>query len=261
MTAPGGPGERRTARVPGAGRERTWRRPETIGVGVRAQSSTSRQVDINPAMRPPRPVEGEPAVFPAAPVLRGSKPPRRARIGVVAVVAGALGLFVGLQVGAGRSPAEPAPPASPAPPTAAPSRLPTVTASPAPARSDTSEFARAFRPLDMIARLEGGAECVGRAASVPGFTGPGPSRTLVESWLIFCPVKASAQAAFLTDLTISLEREVPFGTMSWSGPKLQTTVAYYPYTEGQFAGAVTLAAAPAGVGFEIAITLEERRPG
>jgi hypothetical protein len=39
------------------------------------------------------------------------------------------------------------------------------------------------------------------------------------------------------------------------------TVSYYPYTQGLFAGAVTIAAESAGTGLEIAISLEEHHAG
>ena len=79
--------------------------------------------------------------------------------------------------------------------------------------------------------------------------------------MFFCPFAAATRAAFLTDLTIVLERQIPFGTSTSSSDNRGLTLAYYPYTQGPFVGSVTLSAAPAGTGFEIVLTLEERRAG
>ena len=138
---------------------------------------------------------------------------------------------------------------------------PAVAASPAGAQSGTSAFAGTFRPQEVVARIEGGAACISHEWSVPGFPDPRPSRTLVRVWMIFCPLGATKRTAFTADLTFEMEQLIPFGTMSSSTDSRGMTVSYYPYSQGPFAGAVTMAAEAAGTGLEIVVTLEERRPG
>ena len=110
----------------------------------------------------------------------------------------------------------------------------------------------------MIAALDGGSTCSIHTSSVSGFPNAGPTRTLVRSWLVFCPLDAVRSAPFLRDLTIALEHQIPFGTMSSFGDNRGMTLAYYPYREGPLVGHVAVATGPAGAGVQIAITLEER---
>ena len=201
----------------------------------------------------------EPETVEVEPLAAGGGLPRVPRTLVVALVVGALAFVAGMQTGQGPTRASPAPSGSPAPPSAPPSITPTPTAPPVPDGQATSEFARTFAPRDTIAGLRGGAACTTRFASVPGFPYPRPSPSLVRAWMVWCPIGPTGQAQLFTDLTIVLEREIPFGTMSSSGDGHGMRLAYYPYATGPFAGQVTVAAAPAGPGLGITITLEERR--
>jgi hypothetical protein len=207
-----------------------------------------------------RPDDGrEPETVAIEPVTAGAGPQKVPRVLVVALVVGALAFIAGVQLGQGPTLVSPAPPGSPAPPSATSSVASTPTTPPVSGGQEASEFVRTFAPEDTIAGLRGSAGCTARVSSVPGFPSPRPSPTLVRSWMVWCPIDPASQAQFFTDLTIVLERQVPFGTMSSSGDGHGMTVAYYPYSMGPFAGQVTVAAAPAGPGLAVAITLEERR--
>ena len=201
----------------------------------------------------------EPEIAPIVPVTPGGGLPRFPRVLVVALVVGLLAFVAGARLGPGPAPVGPSPTWSPAPSSESPSASPVPPESPVSGGQDTSEFVRTFRPQDAIAGVSGGAGCATRVWSVPGFPVHRPSRTLVRVWMAWCPIDAARRAAFFTDLTIVLEREIAFGTMSSSGDGRGMTVAYYPYTAGPFAGQVTVAAAPSGPGLGITITLEERR--
>jgi hypothetical protein len=207
-----------------------------------------------------RPDDGrDPETVAIEPVTAGAGPAKVPRVLVVALIVGALAFIAGAQLGQAPTPVSPAPSGSPALPSAPSSVTSTSTGPPVPGGQVLSEFARTFAPEGTIAELRGSAGCTARVSSVPGFPSPRPSPTLVRAWMVWCPIRAASQAQFFTDLTIVLERQIPFGTMSSSGDGHGMTVAYYPYSTGPFAGHVTVAAAPAGPGLGIAITLEERR--
>jgi hypothetical protein len=202
---------------------------------------------------------GDPEIAPIEPVIPGARPPRLPRVVVVAVVVGVLAFVAGARLGPGPAPVEPSPTASPVGPSATSSASPAPTEPPVSAGQETSEFVRTFRPQEAIAGIPGSAGCTTRVWSVAGFPVPRPSPTLVRVWMADCPIDAARRAQFFTDLTIVLERQIPFGTMSSSADLRGMTVAYYPYTTGPFVGQVTGAAAPAGRGLGVTITLEERR--
>jgi hypothetical protein len=197
-----------------------------------------------------------PGSVPVAPVVGTAGLSTAWQFIAVALIVGVVSFVAGAGLGTGRGTVEPIPSGAPARPS--PSGLPLSTAPSAVGASDTSEFARDFRPQDMIAALDGGSACSIHTSSVSGFPYAEPTRTLVRSWLVFCPFDAVRRAPFLRDLTIALERQIPFGTMSSFGDNRGMMLAYYPYREGPLVGQVAVATGPAGAGVQVAITLEER---
>lgn len=214
-----------------------------------------RQDDENPSSMVP--------VAPVAPVVRERVGPALPRVVVVALVVGVAAFMAGILLGSGPRTGVPLP-STPAasPPTSAPaspSTVPSAAASPVTAPPSTSEFVRRFRPQAVIAGLSGGgAACATHTLSVPGFSGAGYVRPLIRVWTAFCPLAANKRAQFVDRLTIALQRQVPFQSGSFSSGDGGRTLVHYAYTQGSFAGTVTLVTDAAGGGLAIAITLEEQ---
>ena len=210
-------------------------------------------------MRADGPAQGddvEPSVVvPVAAVIAGKAVPTLPRVVIVALLVAVVAFLGGVELGAGRT----SPPAPPATSPASASAPPGVVALPVTPGSDASDFAGTFRPTDIVARLDRGAVCASHTVSN---SDPGPrsgqSPTLVRVWAIFCPLAADERESLLDQVTNTIGQQTPGISWSTSSNVVGSTVALFPYTQGPFAGTVTLAADAAGAGFEIVITLQER---
>jgi hypothetical protein len=199
--------------------------------------------------------EEQSAVVQVAPVVRGKDLPTLPRVVVVALIVGAIAFLAGVDFGAGQPPGIARPTASTGSSAASSSR----TTFPVAARPGASEFVGTFRPQDVIAGLDGGAACVSHNISL---TDPAAaevrSGTFVRVWATFCPFEVQKRESFLDQLTNAIGQQTPGSSWSSSSDDLGSTVALFPYAQGQFVGMVTLTAGAAGAGFEIGVTLEER---
>lgn len=200
-------------------------------------------------------------VVPLAPVLQGRAMPTLPRTLVVAIVVGVIAFVFGVQLDGGRSSG---PPIAIATPSTSPGPIDSSSpTSPAPPRmlSPTSTFADHFQPQDLIAALPGGKACVTENTSVPGSPTAASGRSLVRTWLAFCPMKIGLQADFRDQLFQSLADELP-GSTGW-GAGVEPTglwLAAMPYADGPLKGTVAVAALADHDPLVITITLDEMAP-
>jgi hypothetical protein len=203
------------------------------------------------------------SVVPVGPVVPVRAPRTLPRVVIVAVLVGTAAFVAGLQLGAVR-PAE-----SPPSPTAVASvgvvsssaPAPSTGSSPAPTPAGPpygSEFATSFEPPGLFAQFVGGKGCVSHNEQTQQAIGI-TEYILVRSWTTFCPLKASSRVAFVKDLVLALSEQVPTSHWSESSDDVDSTLALFPYEDSGFIGTVTLSADAAGSGFEIVISLQERR--
>lgn len=201
---------------------------------------------------------GGPSVsVPVGPVIPGRRLPTLPLVFAVTMVVGAIAFLAGLQSG-DRSGTTTIPVASPpARPTALATQRPTAT--PVSVVPGQSEFARTFRPLDLIAGIAGGSSCVGGPVGQIQQPGSGlATPSFVSVWMTFCPLPAARRDAFAKNLADELGRVTPTHNYSVTSDDHGQTVALVPYDQTSFVGSVTMAAVVRGAGIEISITLEER---
>ena len=181
-----------------------------------------------------------------------------------ALVVGTIAFGVGLQVGAVR-PSDASRPALVG--SAAPSiglRGPTPSASVVSRPGGlsgppyTSSFAESFRPPDQFARFVGGAGCVSHNEQSEEAVGV-LDYILARTWTTFCSGADWSRSLLVSELTDAIGRLVPGSRTPANLATDGTTLVMYPYTEDGFVGTVTLSAANVGSGFQIVISLRERR--
>jgi hypothetical protein len=200
-------------------------------------------------------------VGPVVPTRGGSAVPLA--VGV-ALVVGTIAFAVGLQLGAVQ-PSDTSRPALVA--SAAPSiglRGPTPSPSPV-ARPGglsgppyTSAFAEGFRPPDQFARFVGGAGCVSHNEQSEEAVGV-LDYVLARTWTTFCSGADWSRSLLVSELTDAIAHQIPGSRAPANIATDGTTLVMYPYTEDGFIGTVTLSAANVGSGFQIVISLRERR--
>ncbi len=200
--------------------------------------------------------------MPVGPVVPIRRPRALPLVVIVAILVGTAAFVVGLQLGATR-PADTRPAFVPPAPTATP---PALAVSPSAssatdARSGppyASAFADAFQPPDLFARFVGGAGCVSHNEQTQEAIGDA-EYVLERRWTTFCPVAASSQVALVNGLIAALDEQMPASPRAETSTGPDSTLALYPYTQNRFVGTVSLSAEAAGSGFQIVISLQERR--
>ena len=202
--------------------------------------------------------DGPSMSIPVGPVAPDRRLPTLPWLVAVAVVVGAIAFLAGLQVGSGSN-STTTPVASPsAGPTA--SGIQSATASPVAVVPGSSEFARTFRPLEVVAGVPDGSKCVGKGVGQNQQAGPDidPSQTFVSVWMTFCPLSAAHRDAFVKKVVEDLANVMPTHGYGYSSNDQGQIFAVFPYQQTSFVGTVTMAAIERGTGLEISITLEER---
>jgi hypothetical protein len=130
-----------------------------------------------------------------------------------------------------------------------------------PVTPGTSEFARTFDPLALIAALSEGRGCSGGVAG-EGDSDTAPNtdgiREFARGWLTSCRLPLSHRAAFVTRLIPAIGGAMPSTGYSWTIDDNGRAFAVIPYRQSDFAGTVTVASVETKVGVDLAITLVER---
>jgi hypothetical protein len=202
---------------------------------------------------------GESSVVPVGPVVPVRAQRTLPAALIVGVLVGAVAFAAGLQLGAAR-PADTRPaivPSAPASP-AVPPPSPSVTADPIAGPPYASAFADGFRPPELFAQYVGGAGCVSHNEQSQEALGVA-EYVLARTWTTFCPLEPASRQAFVKSLVVALSEQIPTSRWSETNDGADSTFALFPYTQNGFLGTVTLSADAAGSGFEIVISLQERR--
>jgi hypothetical protein len=210
---------------------------------------------------------GESSVVPVGPVVPVRAPRALPAVLIVGVLVGAAAFVAGLQLGTAR-PADTRPaivPSAPASSVVAPSPSvpPSPSASLLPADPIAgppyaSAFADGFRPPDLFAQYVGEAGCVSHNEQSQQAIGVA-EYVLARTWTTFCPLEPASRKAFVKSLVVALSEQIPGSRWSETSDGADSTLALFPYTQNGFIGTVTLSADAAGSGFEIVISLQERR--
>jgi hypothetical protein len=208
----------------------------------------------------------EARVVPVGPVVLARGGSAVALVAGVALVVGTIAFAVGLQVGAVRPPdtSRPAIVASAGPSIGL--RAPTAPASTPPVARPgwlrgppyTSALAETFRPPDQFARFVGGPGCVSHNEQSEEAVGV-IDYVLARTWTTFCSGTDWRRSLLVSELTDAIARQMPGSQTAANIATDGTTLVMYPYTEDAFIGSVTLSAANVGSGFQIVISLRERR--
>ncbi len=205
-------------------------------------------------------------MVPVGPVVPVRAPRGLPRVLVVALVVGTAAFVAGLQLGATR-PAETRPavvPSVPASPAVVPSGTldgsPSASVVPGPLAGPpyASAFADAFQPPELFARYVGGTGCVSHNEQSQEAIGVA-EYVLMRTWTTFCPLEPASRQTVVKDLIVALSDEMPGSRWTQTTDGADSTRALFPYTQNRFIGTVTLSADATGSGFQIAISLQERR--
>jgi hypothetical protein len=121
-----------------------------------------------------------------------------------------------------------------------------------------SAFADAFRPPDLFAQFVRGAGCVSHNEQSQEAIGVA-EYVLARTWTTFCPLEPSSRRAFVNDLVAALSAQMPGSRRTETSNGPDSTLALFTYTQNRFVGTVSLSAEAAGSGFQIVISLKERR--
>lgn len=192
---------------------------------------------------------------PVGPVVPVRAPRAAPLIAIVAVLVGTAAFVVGLQLGGAR-PVEQRPAIVPSPPAAS-----AVVVAPSASLAGppyASAFADAFRPPDLFAQFVGGAGCVSHNEQSQEAIGTA-EYVLARTWTTFCPLEPSTRQPFVKDLVAALSAQMPDSRASETSSGPDSTLALFPYTQNRFIGTVSLSAEATGSGFQIVISLKERR--
>jgi hypothetical protein len=199
-----------------------------------------------------------PSVVPIGPVVPITRPRALPLVVIVAILVGTSAFVAGLQLGATR-PADTRPAiVPPAPTTTAVPASPSVGSDPIAGPPYASAFADAFRPPDLFARFVGGPGCVSHNEQTQEAIGVA-EYVLERRWTTFCPVGASTQVALVNGLIAALSDQMPSSPRAETSTGPDSTLALFPYAQNRFVGTVSLSADAAGSGFQIVISLQERR--
>ena len=206
---------------------------------------------------------GESSVVPVGPVVPVRAPRTLPAVLIVGVLVGAAAFVAGLQLGAAR-PADTRPaivPSAPASSVVAVPASPSASLLPADSIAGppyASAFADGFRPPDLFAQYVGGAGCVSHNEQSQEAIGVA-EYVLARTWTTFCPLEPASRQAFVKSLVVALSEQIPGSRWSETSDGADSTLALFPYTQNGFLGTVTMSADAAGSGFEIVISLQERR--
>lgn len=201
--------------------------------------------------------QSEPSgIVPVGPVVPMRAPRAAPLIAIVAVLVGTAGFVAGLQLGGAR-PVEPPAVIVPSAPTASAALVAAPSASLA-GPPYASAFADAFRPPDLFAQFVGGTGCVSHNEQSQQALGVA-EYILTRTWTTFCPLDPSSRQALVDNLVAALAGQLPGSSPSETSGGPDSTRVVFPYTQNRFAGTVTLSADAVGSGFEVVISLKERR--
>lgn len=206
--------------------------------------------------------QSEPSgIVPVGPVVPMRAPRAAPLIAIVAVLVGTAGFVAGLQLGGAR-PVEPPAVIDPSAAVIAPS-APASVALAAPSASlagppYASEFADGFRPPDLFAQFVGGTGCVSHNEQSQQALGVA-EYILTRTWTTFCPLDPSSRQALVDNLVAALAGQLPGSSPSETSGGPDSTRVAFPYNQNRFTGTVTLSADAVGSGFEVVISLKERR--
>jgi hypothetical protein len=195
-------------------------------------------------------------IVPVGPVIPVRAPRAAPLIAIVAVLVGTAAFVAGLQLGGSR-PVEQRPALVPSAPAAslAPVAAPSASLAGPPY---ASAFADAFRPPDLFAQFVGGAGCVSHNEQSQEAIGVA-EYVLARTWTTFCPLEPSSRRTFVNDLVAALSAQMPDSRKTEASNGPDSTLALFAYTQNRFVGTVSLSAEAAGSGFQIVISLKERR--
>jgi hypothetical protein len=213
--------------------------------------------------------EDEPSgVVPVGPVVPVRAPRGLPRVLVVALLVGTAAFVAGLQLGATRPadlrpvvvPSVPASPVVPSVPASPSAVAPSASVVPGPLAGPpyASAFADAFQPPDLFAQYVGGTGCVSHNEQTQEAIGVA-EYVLKRTWTTFCPLEPASRPAVVKDLIVALSDQMPGSHLTETSDGADSTRAVFPYTQNRFIGTVTLSADATGSGFQIAISLQERR--
>jgi hypothetical protein len=200
-------------------------------------------------------------IVPVGPVTPVRAPRAAPLIAIVAVLVGTAGFVAGLQLG-GAQPVEQRPAIVPSAPASA--ALPSVASVAAPPGSllagppYASAFADAFRPPDLFDQFVGGPGCVSHNEQAQQAIGVA-EYILSRTWTTFCPLEPARRAPLVRSLIAALSDQMSGSTLTETSNGPDSTLALFPYTQNRFVGTVTLSTEAAGSGFQIVLSLRERR--